>query len=94
MKINRQTGYWLTLFDSSDAFNTVKRGYALKEVAVCAPEPTPFVAKRYGEQPADFFYQFDSGERRCTPSDASVPQCEALGPALFCMPVGTRLAKV
>ena len=40
-----ETGNWLVLTDSSNAFNTVKRTAVLEEVPKCVPALTPLVAK-------------------------------------------------
>ena len=40
-----ETGDWLVLTDSSNAFNTVRRSAVLAEVANCVPALTPLVPK-------------------------------------------------
>lgn len=65
----------------------------LEEVAIRVPALTPFVAKYFGDQPKDVFVQMDIGGRRNMPSNTGVHQGDALGPVLFCMPVGTILRK-
>ena len=65
-----ETGNWLVIADSSNAFNTVKRTEVLAEVANCVPALTPFSAKCYGTRPADVFFRVDSGkpERSLAPA--------------------------
>ena len=59
----------------------------LAEAATYVPVLTPFVAKCYGERSATVFSQMDSGERRKIDCSSGVKQRDAIGPALFCMPV-------
>ena len=47
--------------DRSNAFNTVNKTAVLAEVATCVPVLMPFVAKRYGERPADAFVRWTRG---------------------------------
>ena len=62
-----------------------------KEITRVAPRLAPLVAKCYGGPPADVFFELDSRERRTIASKTGVQQGDALGPALFCMPVGTAM---
>ena len=66
----------------------------LEELPTRAPGLAPFVAKCYGGKPADVLFTMESGERRNIPSSTGVQQGDALGPALFCMPLGTVMEKV
>ena len=75
---------WLIPTECSNAFNTVKR---LADAATCVPALTPFVAKCYGERSATVFFQMDLGERRKIDCSGGVQQEEAMGLALFCMPL-------
>ena len=59
----------------------------LAEAATCVPAFTPFVAKCYGEMSAHVFFQMESGERRKIDCSSGVQQGDAIGPALFCMPL-------
>ena len=59
----------------------------LAEKATCVPALTPFVAKCYGEMSAPVFLQMESGERREIDCSSGVQQGDAMGPALFCMPL-------
>ena len=59
----------------------------LAEAATCVPALTPFVAKCYGEMSAPVFFQMESGERRKIDCSSGVQQGDAMGPALFCMPL-------
>ena len=90
-KVHHQTGCWVVGLDCSNAFNTVKRTAVFKEITRVAPRLAPLVAKCYGGPPADVFFELDSGERRTIASKTGVQQGDALGPALFCMPVGTAM---
>ena len=78
---------WLILTDCSNAFNTVKQTAMLAEAATCVPALTPFVAKCYGKLSAPVFFQMESGERRKIDCSSGVQQGDAMGPALFCMPL-------
>ena len=78
---------WLILTDCSNAFNTVKWTAVLAEAATCVPALTPFVAKYNSERPAPVFLQMDSGERLGIDCFSGVQQGDAMGPALFCMPL-------
>ena len=78
---------WLIFTDCSNTFNKVKRTAVLAAVATCVPAYTPFVAKCYGERSAPVFLQMDSGERRKMDCYSEVQQEDAMGPALFCMPL-------
>ena len=55
--------------------------------ATCVPAFTLFVAKSYGEMSAPVFFQMESGERRKIDCPSGVQQGDAMGPALFCMPL-------
>ena len=59
----------------------------LVEAATCVPALTPFVAKCYGEMSAPMFFQMESGERWKIDCSSGVQQGDAMGPALFCMPL-------
>lgn len=65
----------------------------LKQLATRVPGIAPFVAKCYGRTPAEVFYHMKCGERRTILWETGVYQRDALGPVLFCMLLGTRLAK-
>ena len=89
-RIHHEAKHWLILTDCSNAFNTVKRTAMLAEASTCVPALTPFVAKCYGEMPAPVFFQMESGERRKIDCSSGVQQRDAMGPALFCMPLGAE----
>ena len=76
----------LSALDCSNAFSAVKRTAVLTEAATYVPDLTPFVDKWYGKTSAPVFYQMDSGERRKIYCSSGMPQADAMGPALFCMP--------
>ena len=78
---------WLILADCSNVFKAVKRTAVLTGVGTCVPVLTPVVAKCYGERFAPMFFQMDSGERRKIDCSSGAPQGDAVGPALFCMPL-------
>ena len=86
-RMHHEANNWLTLTDCSNAFNTVKRTAMLAEAATCVPALTPFVAKCYGEMSAPVFFQMESGERPKIDCSSGVQQGDAMGPALFCMPL-------
>ena len=68
----------------------------LEQMAACTPALTGFVAKCYGERPASVFFEMDSGERTNRECSRGVQQGDAMGPALFCLPlrlVPTRVRK-
>ena len=77
----------LILTDCSNAFNTVKQTSVLTEAATCVPAHTSLVTKFYGERSAPVFFQMDSGERRKIDYSPGVQQGDAMGPALFCIPL-------
>ncbi|CAN0328772.1 unnamed protein product, partial [Scytosiphon promiscuus] len=93
-RVHHEARNWLILTDCSNAFNTVKRTAVLAEAATCVPALTPFIAKCYGERPAPVFFQMDSGERRKIECSSGVQQGDAMGPALFCMPLLPVLKRV
>ena len=78
---------WLILSDCSNALNTVKQPAVLTEAATCVPALTPLVVKCYGERSAPVFFQMESGERLKIDCSSGVHQGDAMGPALFCMPL-------
>ena len=86
-RVHREAKNWLILTDCSNAFNTVKRTAMLAEAATCVPALTPFVAKCCGKMPAPVFFQMESGKRRSIDCSCGVQQGDAMGPALFCMPL-------
>ncbi|CAM9791152.1 unnamed protein product, partial [Laminaria digitata] len=86
-RVHHEARNGLILTDCSNAFNTVKRTVVLTEAATCVPALTPFVAKCYGERSAPVFFQMDSEERRKIDCSSGVQQGNAMGPALFCMPL-------
>ncbi|CAM9292589.1 unnamed protein product, partial [Laminaria digitata] len=53
-----------------------------------------FFAKCYGERSAPVFCQMDSGERRKIDCSSAVQQGDAMGPALFCMPLLPVLKRI
>ena len=65
----------------------MKQTAVLAEAATCVPALTPFVAKCYGEMSALVFFQMESGERRKIDCSSGGQQGDAMGPALFCMPL-------
>ena len=86
-RVHHEAKHGLILTDCSNAFNTVKRTAMLAEAATCVPALTPFVAKCYGDMSAPGFFQMESGERRKIDCSSGVQQEDAMGPALFCMPL-------
>lgn len=93
-KLNHQTKHWSLVLDFPNAFNTVDRAAVLEEVAIRARALTPFVAKCYGDQPADVFFIMNTGERRNITSNTGFHQGSALGSALFCMLIGNHPPEV
>ena len=85
---------WLILTDCFNAFNTAKRTAVLAEAATCVPALTPFIAKCHGERPAPLLFQMGSGERRKIECSSGVQQGDAMGPALFFMPLLTVLKRI
>lgn len=69
----------------------VKREADIEEVATRAPALTQLVPKRYGYQPVGVFFRMDTDGRRNILCNTGVHQRDALGPTLFCIPVGTIL---
>lgn len=55
-----------------------------------APGLAPFVAKCYGEKPANVFYETDSSKRK---DIYQAPVCSRATTSVLCMPVENRLAK-
>ena len=51
------------------------------------PALAPFVTKCYGEMSASVFFQMGSGKRRKIDCSSEVQQGDAIGPALFYMPL-------
>ena len=86
-RVHDEANNWPILTNYSNAINTVKRAAMLAEAATCVPALTPFVAKCYGEMSAPVFFQMESGERRKINCSSGVQQGDAMGPALFCMPL-------
>ena len=86
-RVHHEAKNWLILTDCSNAFTIVKRTEVLAEAATCELALTPFVAKCYVERSATVFFQMDSGERRKIDGSSGVQQGDAMGPALFCMPL-------
>ena len=86
-RVHHEAEKWLILTECSNAFNTVKRTAMLAEAATCVPALTPFAAKSYGELSAPVFFRMESGERRKIDCSSRVQQGDAMGPALFCMPL-------
>ena len=86
-RAHHESKNWITLTDCSNVFSAVKRTAVLAEAATYVPALTPFVAKCYGERSAPVFFQMDSGERRRIDCSSGVQQGNAMGPALFSMPL-------
>ena len=86
-RVHHEAKKWLILTDCSNAFNTVKRTAMVAEATTCVPALTPFVARCYGEMSAPVFFQTESGERQKIDCSSGVQQGDAMGPALFCMPL-------
>ena len=93
-RVHHEARNWLILTDCSNAFNTVKRMAVLGEATTCVPELMPFIAKCYGERPAPIFFPMASGERRQTECSSGVQQKDAMGTALFCVPLLPLLKRV
>ena len=66
----------------------------LEQVAACTPALAGFVAKRYGERLAAVFIQMDSGERTKLEFSREVEQGDAMGPALFCLPLQSVITRI
>ena len=86
-KVHHEAKNWRIFTDCSNAFNTVNRTAMLAEAATCVPALTPFVAKYYHEVSAPVFFQMEPAERRKIACSSGVQQGDAMGPALFCMPL-------
>ena len=93
-RVHHETINWLVLTDCSNALNTVKRMAVLAEAAACVPALTPFIPKGHGDRPAPVFSQMDSGQRRNVECSSGVQQGDAMGPALFCMPLLPVLKRI
>ena len=93
-RVHHEARNLLILSDCSNAFNTVKRAVVLAEAATCVPALTPFIAKCYRERPDHVLFQMDSGERRKIECSSGVQQGDAMGPALFCMPLLPVLKRI
>ena len=93
-RIHHEEGNWLIQTDASNAFNSVFRKPMLEQMAVCTPALTRFVAECYGERPAYVFFQMDPGKRTKLEISRGVQQGDAMGPALFCLPLRPVLTKV
>ena len=86
-RIHHEAKNWPIPIHCFNAFNTVKRTAMPTEVATSLLALTPLVAKCYGEISAPVFFQMESGERRKIGCSSGVQQGDAMGPALFCMPL-------
>ena len=64
------------------------------EVAARTPVLKGFIAKFYGERPAPGFFQMDSGEWSKLECFRGVKQDDAMGPALFFLPLRPVLMRV
>lgn len=93
-RVHHEAGNWVIQTDASNAFNSILRKPMLEQVASCTPALTGFVAKCYGERPAPVFFQMESGERTKLECSRGVQQGDAMGPALFCLPLRPVLMKV
>ena len=85
-RVHHEAKDWLILMDCSNTFNTVKRRRSRRRPLACR-HSRRFVAKCYGERPPTVFFQTDSGERRKIDCSSRVQQGDAMGLALFCMPL-------
>ena len=86
-RVQHEAINWLILTDCSNAFSLVNRTAVCAEAATSVPALTPFIAKCYGARPAPVFFQMDSGGRRKIGCWREVQQGDAMGPAVFCMPL-------
>ena len=93
-RVHHEARHWLILTVCSNAFNTVKSTVVHAEAATCVPALTPFITKCYGERPAPVFFQIDSGERRKIECSGGVQQGDAMGSALFCLPLLPVLKRI
>ena len=94
VRVHQKAKNWLILNDCPDAFNTVKRTAVLTKAVICVPALTPLVARCYGEISSLVFSQTESGGRRKIDSSSGVQQGDAMGPAMFCMPLLPVLKRI
>ena len=80
--------------DASNAFNSVFLKPVLEQVAACSPALMGIAARCYGERPASVFFQMDSRERTKLECSRRVQQGDAMGQALFCLPLRPVLTRV
>ena len=66
----------------------------LEQEAACTLALTGFVAKCYGERPASVIFQMGSGDRTKLECSCGAQQGDALGAALFFLPLRPVLARV
>ena len=87
-RMHHETLNRLILTDFCNTFNAVKPTVVLTEVATCVPALIPFVAKCYGEYlHPPVLFQMDSGEGHKIDFASGVQHGDAMGLALFCMPL-------
>ncbi|CAN0534910.1 unnamed protein product, partial [Scytosiphon promiscuus] len=80
--------------DAPNAINSALRKPILEHAATCTPALTESVAKCNGERPASVFFQMDSVERSKLECSRGVQQGDAIGPALFCLPLRPVITRV
>ena len=93
-RIHHEAGNWLIQTDTSNAFNSVFRKPTLDQEAACTPALTGFVAKSRCERPASVLFQRDSEERTKLECSRRVQHGDAMGPALFYLPLRPALTRV
>lgn len=80
-------GNWIIQTGASDEMNSVLRNPMLEQMTACAPALSGFVAKWYGERPVSDFFQMHSEIRIKLESSRRINKRNAVGPALFCLPL-------
>ena len=93
-RIQHEAGNWIIQTNAFNAFNSVQRKPMLEQVVACTPALTGFVAKRYGERPASMFFLMDSGKRTELECSRGVQLEDAIGLALFYLPLWPVLTRV
>ena len=94
VRVHHEVGNCIAQTDASNAFNSVLRNPMLEKVAACTPALTEFVVTCCDERPTSVLFKMDSGERTKLECSRVVQQGDAMGPALFCMPLRPVLMRV
>lgn len=93
-RVQHATQTWLILTHCSNALNTLKRTAVLSEADIYVPVLTPLAVKCCGETSTPLFFQVESGERRKVGCSSGIQSGDAVGPALFRMPILPMLNRI